>query len=479
MASLPDLSLPATVPEMAVYHDREASDAPFAIYTLCDINEDDVTEIIETCDSACEIEGQIVRPPRHRFPEGRLGDIVEYHVGLAKEGQFDPKYFIVVACSEWRTKRVVIVALDDEEMQCQPDLLWIKVEDAGLALVNLQISNMSWEELKEDSLDSAAPDDEDENDDEDDDFGKAPDMGYHIGVYVRSDIDACALLKEIEPAVDIKKPCEMVCKALKALVENEESQGDLVSLAVIAHLFEVRKHPTLHKRMFLVADEVDYTQHGLRLVDLDWDGESEGKSDEELKQIGAMARVDSMRVGTHAAIAGGWAAVFMFSRIAEKGGLSKWRPNHVLVGVYSVPYPDCDIKVQSAIDLRWDRRGSGQDRVIYAGSIEGTEELGTFQVCRKLWRAHLRFCRRYRFAPNLCRDYFVFCDTKELRAEDEVMVIKVVMPDKDLLNGQESDLPDLERDKVEIMKCQTSEAHALITDVATGSKKWRGVSMDT
>lgn len=177
----------------------EASDAPFAIYTLCEVTEDDVTEIIKTCDSACEIEGQVLRPPRHRFPEGRLRDVVEYHVELAKEGQFDPKYFIEVACREWRTKGVVIVALDDEEMQCKPDLLWIKTEDVGLALVNLQISNMSWEELKEESLEITAPDDEDDEGDDGDmgqneDLGRAPAIGYHIGVYVRSDIDACALL---------------------------------------------------------------------------------------------------------------------------------------------------------------------------------------------------------------------------------------------------------------------------------------------
>lgn len=66
MACLPDLSLAAIVPEMVAYHDREASDAPFAIYTLCDVDEDDVTEIIQTCDAACEIDGQVVRPPRHQ-----------------------------------------------------------------------------------------------------------------------------------------------------------------------------------------------------------------------------------------------------------------------------------------------------------------------------------------------------------------------------------------------------------------------------
>lgn len=103
-------------------------------------------ETIETCDAACEVEWQVVRSPRHRFLEGRLRDVVEYHVGLSREGPFDPKCFMVVACRDWRTGGVVIVALDDDEMQCKPDLLWAKADDAGSALVNLQMSNMSCED---------------------------------------------------------------------------------------------------------------------------------------------------------------------------------------------------------------------------------------------------------------------------------------------------------------------------------------------
>lgn len=149
-------------------------------------------------------------------------------------------------------------------------------------------------------------------------------------------------------------------------------------------------------------------------------------------------------MGTYAGVAGDWAAVFIFPRIAAKGGLGKWRPKNILVGAYSIPYPDCDITVQSAIDPRWDGRGFGKDRVTFAGSIEGTEELDTFQVYRKTFQAHLWFCKSYRFATNLCRDHFIYCDKKELKAEDEVAVIKTLMPGLEVLDGNESDLPDLE-----------------------------------
>lgn len=333
---------------MAAYHDREGSDVPFAVYTLCSVDEVDITEIIKICDSACEIEGQVIRPPRHHFPEGRLRDVVEYHVELARDGQFDPKYFMVVACPERRLKGVVIVALDDDEMRCKPDLLWLKAEDSGLALVNLQMSNVSWEELKEDSLGSASLDDDNNSHDSDQNeyLGKAPGISYHIGVYVRSDIDTRALLREIEPAADVKQASEMVCKALRAVPENEGSRGDLFSRAAIAHPYKVSRHPTLHKRMFLVADKIDCAREGLHLVNLDWDGETDSESEQELKETGQTAGLKCISVGTHAGVAGDWAAVFVFSRIAAKGGLANWRPKHVLDGAYSLPYPDCDIKVQ-------------------------------------------------------------------------------------------------------------------------------------
>ena len=116
--------------------------------------------------------------------------------------------------------------------------------------------------------------------------------------------------------------------------------------------------------------------------------------------------------------------------------------------------------------------------MIYAGLIEETEALETFQVYRNLWRAHLRFYERYLFGPNLCREHFIYCDAGEMNGEDEVMVMKVAMHDQDVLTVNGSDLPDLERGRVDTMRCQASEAHALITDVVKGKKKWRGVSVE-
>lgn len=160
MASPPEISLPASTPEMAAYHDQESSDEPFAIYSLFDVDEDEITDIIKTCDEACEFESQVVR--------GR-----------------------------------------------------------------------------------------------DDDFGKALSIGYHIGIHVRSDIDACALLRETEPAVNIKQLSATVYKALRAVPKIEAINGDLVSRESMADPVEASRHPTLHRRMFLDAEKLDYTQAGL------------------------------------------------------------------------------------------------------------------------------------------------------------------------------------------------------------------------
>ena len=111
---------------------------------------------------------------------------------------------------------------------------------------------------------------------------------------------------------------------------------------------------------------------------LDWDGETDGKSDEELREIGKAFGLDFISVGTTVCEVGDWAVVSTFPRVAEKGSPTEWRPKHVLVATYSLLYLDRDIRVQSAIDPRWVRRGAGQNRVVFGGLIEETEKFDIF-----------------------------------------------------------------------------------------------------
>ena len=64
------LILPPSMPEMATHHGQRARDETFAIYRLCDVDEDDVDKVTKNCDAGCKIEGQMLRPPHQRFLKG-------------------------------------------------------------------------------------------------------------------------------------------------------------------------------------------------------------------------------------------------------------------------------------------------------------------------------------------------------------------------------------------------------------------------
>lgn len=148
--SRPDLSLPDRVPEMERYH--EANLLPFALYTLCDLNERDLTQLCMVCQSKCQLnegQAQVLPPPQSHFVGQPLRAIVDYHVGLARNGRFDPRYIIVAAYRDWESHGVLVVTLNDDDFVCRPDSLWSKAEESGLTLVNLQILNTDWYEAKE------------------------------------------------------------------------------------------------------------------------------------------------------------------------------------------------------------------------------------------------------------------------------------------------------------------------------------------
>jgi len=74
-------------------------------------------------------------------------------------------------------------------------------------------------------------------------------------------------------------------------------------------------------------------------VDLDWNGETDGKSYGELEQIGNHADTEHLSVGTHVGADGDWAAVFIFPRIADKKRhllmATKTCPGRCLLGALS------------------------------------------------------------------------------------------------------------------------------------------------
>jgi len=73
-----------------------------------------------------------------------------------------------------------------------------------------------------------------------------------------------------ESAVEIKQPSELVRKPLQTTKgEMKICKEGLISQVALAYPSGVSRHPTLHKRRLLVADERNHIQAGLRLDDLD------------------------------------------------------------------------------------------------------------------------------------------------------------------------------------------------------------------
>ena len=146
----PDLTLPKKVPEMDKYHDKPMEVLPFAFYALCNLDSKKMEAYRKLC--ATDLNDDTIKlPPQSKFLNKQLREVVKYHVELGAEGLFDRRYFVVCVYEDSHT--VVVVTLDDDDLKCTPDLLWINIDESGSMCANLQIANITWYEAKEEKPD--------------------------------------------------------------------------------------------------------------------------------------------------------------------------------------------------------------------------------------------------------------------------------------------------------------------------------------
>lgn len=150
-----DLTLPSTVPEIAYYNDRPGELNPFAIYLLVDLPDQEIRSVTEVCNSHCTSYDYVKLAPQAKFIGASLRDVYESHLRLARGGGWDPHWFLAVNETDWKTKGILAVQLSAEEGET--DKFSIKPEHSGLVLVNLQIGNEDWEEVKESEENSEPP----------------------------------------------------------------------------------------------------------------------------------------------------------------------------------------------------------------------------------------------------------------------------------------------------------------------------------
>ena len=148
-----DLTLPAKAPDMTQYHEQSMTLAPFALYDLAGLDNDDYENLLNTCNSKYGDHGNSVkRPPQYNFKEKPLKEAFDYHLSLGKSGTFEPVYFLAVTTPMWKTQGVLAVALDDETRQCNVDSCFLTAEESGLAMVNVQIDMLDWSDVKKTAI---------------------------------------------------------------------------------------------------------------------------------------------------------------------------------------------------------------------------------------------------------------------------------------------------------------------------------------
>ena len=162
-----DLTLPASSsPAIDPYKTLPDPLLPFALFVHIELEdgEEELARIEEACNRQTEGDANVRRAPRHDFPGQPLRAALAEHLeNLIATRRFDPFYFVAVVDGNWREAGVIIVTMDDgagdddededdddgSHRACQIDQMRVPAEEAGLILVNLQISNVDWAEYKE------------------------------------------------------------------------------------------------------------------------------------------------------------------------------------------------------------------------------------------------------------------------------------------------------------------------------------------
>ncbi|KAI1250122.1 hypothetical protein MGN70_008573 [Eutypa lata] len=271
MSDNPGLSLPARAPSMARYHDEPMTLHPAALYTLVDLADAELGDLERECEAACVDTGSewgtsVRLASQPRFVGQPLRSVFDYHLELGQQTKFEPKYFIVAVDKAWRSKGVILVTIDADELDCNVDSFRIKAVNSGLTVVNIQIGNSSWAEEKEGH--EFHPDNRDSDDDDvDDDLGppvpteNIP-LGYYIPIYINSSLSEDKVIADLEPAFKYKSPEEFACRIQAKLTPASSASHttptqDLIQQAATLHPMRCAKNQYLHKAHILVIDTAD------------------------------------------------------------------------------------------------------------------------------------------------------------------------------------------------------------------------------
>jgi hypothetical protein len=420
---------------MARYRDEPESLLPTALYTLVDLTDAELKDCERECETGCidtgSEQGICVRSaPQARFVGQPLRAAFDYHIDLAAQKTFEPFYFLAVVEKDWQTKGVILVTLDDDEGDCNVDSFRIKAVDSGLTVVNLQITNMDWEEAKD--SDEFRPDDgDDDEDDENDDVKSDEDkmeneidnndgppaltknvpLGYYIPIYIHSSLSEEQIITDLEPGLQYKSPENLACRVQAKLTPASSSSDttptqDLIRQAAILHPQRCVKNRYLHKTHILVIDTANPEENGMLMVKLP------SKAEEEI----ALATPPHIRIpySCH----DGLQTRFLILANGDASWPSESIRSQPVFIVFQYNTSGKFLGFcEALIDSGATKRKPGEERLIFAPEVFMSPGNGLKNITWNYAEAVRRFpwfCREKRFVEGLDKRFFICVDGDEV-----------------------------------------------------------------
>ncbi|KAL3420324.1 hypothetical protein PVAG01_08823 [Phlyctema vagabunda] len=458
MSTRPDLTLPARAPSIERLHDQPMELRPAALYTLISLSDTELEDLRLACerDTLPTQPGANIRlAPRPRFLGDNLRAVFDYHLQLGTEGVFDPVYFLVAIDRDWENKGVLIVTLDDDDLECKVDKFCSFAPDAGLTIVNLQISNVDWSEAKEEALPLPGgdeDDDDDDNGDNDKDDSKGdnskegfahdddgpqvpkdpPPAGSFCGVYVIEGADADDVLYNLRPGARMPGATQDPSKWPVSFQGNLSNSGNLVDEAFALHPSRCRRNKWLYKDLFFLADSIDPIENGILLCQL-------STRRTQRTPCNALEGLQNIYFGI-------------------KNGNLQWSSEKPLFLVYR----DSHMK---EVPIHLLSKDGGN--CILPGNYSAGKRL-FFNKLEEAVRWFPFHCRQHRFKSNLKKDYFI-CIPEDW--EKGVLLVHVDWDGN--LSRPDDELKALELgENVQSFRCPIDKAYAVLEDIVKSKKPW-------
>ncbi|KAI5925835.1 hypothetical protein F4810DRAFT_658490 [Camillea tinctor] len=297
MPSDQDLDLSLGLPHTAPNSDRHRATAGESyiqtVYTLVPLAKDDLDVLVNRLNNAADImPGTCKLAPKFDFsqPSSSLRQVYDYHIRLRdQDHSAHPLYFIVAISADSCKDDVLIVHLNTG-LKGQCDHIGIarcSIDWAASWGLNLDIGNMSWEDLKE----------EEENDWGDrairsvEDLASAPasapvqstirEVPHHQYASFAVVPQALKLPDQLEPNW-IEKPA--IHRRI-FMGGNYSSESGGLSTVIRRFPWFCKSHPEVHRQVAIVADKPDFEDEGVLLLRFDWNGDVDAHDDDSIASL--------------------------------------------------------------------------------------------------------------------------------------------------------------------------------------------------